>query len=285
MARPSRSLAAPLVAVARGFASAAAGAVAGPLVAPFVDGLPVTLRGVPRVLGRFASSSLGGAVDGTACTSAARKLDAPSAGPGAADGGAKGTKTCTPQAAHPNSATAAGAAPVCEDQPDQQRVFIGSQQQSQDDALGSGDGSGGGSTSSGKGGGGGGGSGGDGSGDGSRSRRFVDFLSSLLIWAIGLAGVTSTALAVEHLVPGLHVPTFALLMPRSTAPPEEGIWTTREEVEQHFHDYLRNPSQKVLIVAGPKGTGKSTAALHAVRDVHGTAYVSLSGEDKLSESE
>ncbi|KAJ1632802.1 hypothetical protein T492DRAFT_867757 [Pavlovales sp. CCMP2436] len=78
---------------------------------------------------------------------------------------------------------------------------------------------------------------------------------------MGLAGVTSTALALEHLVPGLDVPTFALLT--------------------HFRAYLLNPSKKVLIVTGPKGTGKSTAALHAVRDVRGTAFVSLNGEDNV----
>mmetsp|Transcript_34764 Transcript_34764/g.82000 ORF Transcript_34764/g.82000 Transcript_34764/m.82000 type:complete len:428 (+) Transcript_34764:44-1327(+) len=101
-------------------------------------------------------------------------------------------------------------------------------------------------------------------------------------WAMGMIATAFAVLAAEHLVPGLNVPIFALLTLRSTAPPEKGIWTTREEVEQHFRDYLRNPSEQVLIVAGPKGTGKSTAALHAVRDVRGTAYVSLSGEDKLS---
>jgi hypothetical protein len=109
------------------------------------------------------------------------------------------------------------------------------------------------------------------------------WLSPLWVVALADVGLVATRFATEHLVPKLDVPTFALLALRSTAPPEKGIWTTREEVEQHFRAYLRNPSEQVLIVAGPKGTGKSTAALHAVRDVRGIAYVSLSGEDKLIE--
>jgi hypothetical protein len=133
---------------------------------------------------------------------------------------------------------------------------------------------------------GGGDGGGGGSGDDSRSRRFVDFGSSpsaWVAWAVGLVATTvAITLAVEHLAPGLDVPTFAVLALRSSAPLEKVVWVTRETVEQHFHAYLRNPSAKVLVVAGPKGTGKSTAALHAVRDARGIAYVSLSGEDKLS---
>jgi hypothetical protein len=198
---------------------------------------PLALRGVRRVLRRSASSSLSGAVDGSACTPADRKLNTPSAGPGAADGG---------------------------------------------DSSGSGKG-GGGSSGEGEGGGGG---GGDGSGNGSRSRRFVDFSSSPSAWVAGATGLVATTvattLAVEHLAPGLDVPTFAVLALRSTAPQESDVWIARETVEQHFRAYLRNPSKTVLIVAGPKGTGKSTAALHAVRDARGVAYVSLSGEDKLS---
>ena len=133
---------------------------------------------------------------------------------------------------------------------------------------------------------GGGGGGGDGSGDGSRSRRFVDFVSSpwaLVASTTGLvATVVVTTLAVEHLAPGFDVPTFAVLALRSSAPPEEHVWVTREVVEQHFRAYLRDPSAQVLVVAGPKGTGKSTAALHAVRDARGVVYVSLSGENMLS---
>ncbi|KAJ1636673.1 hypothetical protein T492DRAFT_861235, partial [Pavlovales sp. CCMP2436] len=101
-------------------------------------------------------------------------------------------------------------------------------------------------------------------------------LSSMIALAV------ATALALEHLVPGLDVPTFAVITERSTARPVKGFWTTREAVEEHFRAYLLNPSEKVLIVAGSKGTCKSTAALHGVRDVRGTVYVSLSWEDKLS---
>mmetsp|Transcript_5335 Transcript_5335/g.13898 ORF Transcript_5335/g.13898 Transcript_5335/m.13898 type:complete len:94 (-) Transcript_5335:174-455(-) len=63
-----------------------------------------------------------------------------------------------------------------------------------------------------------------------------------------------------------------------TVPPAKVTWTPREAVEQHIQAYLRNPGGKVLIVVGPKASGKSTAARHALRDVRGAALVQLTGK-------
>jgi hypothetical protein len=118
--------------------------------------------------------------------------------------------------------------------------------------------------------------------DGSAGGGSAYFLSSQSALALGLATAALTAIAAEHLTPGFDNPIFALLMARSIVPADETTWIPREAVEKRFRAYLHGPPGEILVVSGPKAAGKSTAALHALRDVRGATLVKLKGQDDLS---
>jgi hypothetical protein len=115
-------------------------------------------------------------------------------------------------------------------------------------------------------------------GDGSNGSFYSRVYSLIPSPFRAVVAAVFTAAALKVFTPVFDEPYFSLCIMLSNGPAETTKWISREPVEEHFHAYLRASPGKVCIGAGPKGTGKSSAAKHAVRNLCGVAYVELKGE-------
>jgi len=120
-------------------------------------------------------------------------------------------------------------------------------------------------------------------GGGSFFSGMYDFIPSSFKGALAAVTALCGVVALEVFTPAFDEPLFAFWLLRSTGPAEKATWVSREAVEGHFDAYLHAPPGTVCIVAGPKGTGKSCAAVHAVLGKRGVAYVDVTkGEHLIS---